>query len=153
MKRVLLARSGNLATRERVYLIPDGFEVDEVDHYEVHRSRVLFDDVVLVTHHRYRSPWFLSIFGVMTALCALMAWAIGSSQAMAGWIIAGTTVLPLLLAIILHIVFGTDEINVYGRRSRARIRFGFRKGRARKIMDDIVTTVRERQGGAAVSAQ
>ena len=145
MKRVLIDRSGNVATRERVYRIPDGFEIDEVDHYEVRRSRVLFEDVVLVTMHRYRGVVFVSIIGILAVLCAWMSWAIWTTEATAGWLVAAFTVLPLLIIAALRLILGVDELNVYGRRTRARMRFVFRKRRARELMDEIVATVRARQ--------
>jgi hypothetical protein len=146
MKRKLLARSSNIATRQRVYRIPDGLEVDDVDHYEVRRSRVLYDDVILVTHHRSRGSWFLIITGLMAVLFAAMAYAIGrGSTAVVGWWILAVTAGPFLLLFLIRFFLGVDEVNVYSRRSSARLRFWFRKQRALELFKDISNAVRTRQ--------
>ena len=145
VKRRLMARSSGLVSRQRVYQIPDGLEVDEIDHYEVRRSRVLFDDVILVTWHRHRGFWFLFVIGMFAAALAASAFLIGRTEAGIGWIFFACTGGPLLLVFILRLVIGIDEVNVYSRRSQARLRFFFRKARARALMGEITATVRRRQ--------
>jgi hypothetical protein len=148
MTRTLLSRTSGIATRQRVYRIPDGLEVDEVDHFEVRRWRVLYEDVILTTYHRYRGVTFLIVTGAFAALFAVASWAAGRTEASAGWIMAAILVVPFLLAFILRLLLGVDEINVYSQRSQARMRFNFRKGRARELFDEIVEGVRGRQGSS-----
>ena len=144
-RRKLLSRSTNLATRQRVYRIGDGLEIDEIDHFEVRRSRVFFDDIVLMTYHRFRGVWFMSTMGSFLAVSTLVAVLVGVQEPLAGWIMFGIMGAPFLLAILLRITFGMDEINVYGRRSQATMRFMFRKARARRLFDDLATATRLRQ--------
>lgn len=145
MKRKLVARSSNVATRQRIYSVPDGLEIDEVDHYEVRRSRVLYDDVVLVTLHRYRGVWFFVLMGGIAATFGWISWLIFQQEALIGKVVGASTVVPFLLIMVNRAVFGIDEINVYGRRSRARLRFLLRKSYARKLLGEITTAVQHRQ--------
>ena len=145
MKRKLLARGNGIATRQRVYQVADGLEVDDIDHYEVRRSRVLFEDVILMTHHRARGRAFLIVTGVLAILFAALSYAIGTNEPAGGWIFFSMSAGPILLLFLLRLFLGVDEINVYSRRSSARMRFWFRKGRARQLFDEISRTVRRRQ--------
>jgi hypothetical protein len=145
MKRKLLARGNGIATRQRVYQVSDGLEVDDIDHYEVRRSRVLFDDIILMTYHRARGKTFLIVTGVLTVLFAALSYAVGTNEAVAGWIVFAMSGGPILLFFMLRLVLGVDEINVYSRRSSARMRFWFRKGYARQLFEEISRTVRRRQ--------
>ena len=145
MKRTLIARSSNLAVRQRTYRIDDGLEIDEIDHYMVHRSRVLYDDVILITHHQYRGRIFLWITGVLVALTAFGSWRTHVTEPFAGWMMFGTTTAPLLLLFLLRFILKVDEVNVYSRRSFARMRFVFRKNRARRLIEEIATAARNRQ--------
>src|ERR1051326_480522 len=67
-KRVLIGRNNDFATRQIVYRTPVGIEVDELDHFEVVRKRVFYDDVLLVTYHREQSWGFI----VLAAIVALL---------------------------------------------------------------------------------
>ena len=145
MKRVLLARSSTVATRERVYRIPDGLEVDEFDNFSVRRWRVLFEDVILITRHRYRGVWFLVITGVAAALFGVAAVATAMNERTVGLVLGAVTAGPMLLAFLLRLFFGVNEIDVYSRRSRATLRFMAQENRARRVMKEIADAVRERQ--------
>jgi hypothetical protein len=145
MKRKLLARSGTIATRQRVYRVADGLEIDEVDHYEVHRSRVLYEDVILVTYHRYRGVVFLILTGLIALLFGASSLAMGKTDAVVGFAFLLLTAVPVFVAFVARMALGVDEINVYSRRSQARLRFWFRKARARELMNEITAAVRRRQ--------
>lgn len=147
--RTLLSRSSNIATRQRVYRIPEGLEVDEIDHFEVRRFRVFFDDVVLMTYHRYRGKPFLAIVGTFIALGTAVGILIARQDLITGAITGGILGGPFLIAFILHLIFQMDEINVFSRRSRATLRFGFRKARARRLFDELAGAVRTAQGTSA----
>jgi len=58
-KRTRIGRDSNFATRQLVYRTPVGIEVDELDHFEIVRKRVFYDDVLLVTYHRQQSWGFI----------------------------------------------------------------------------------------------
>ena len=149
MKRKLLCTSASIATRQRVYSVAEGLEVDEIDHYEVRRWRVLYDDVILVTYHRYRGALFLAITGIVAAFFGTIAILTGRAEPIAGWWLAGFLVTPFLALFLVRLIVGIDEVNVYSHRSQARLRFGFRKGRARQVFDDITAAVRRSQAGMA----
>lgn len=149
MKRRLLARSSNIATRQRVYRVDVGLEVDEVDHYEVHRSRVLYEDVILVTYHRARGRWFLIITGGLALTFIFISMAVAVSDSTAGLIVGGMTAVPFILLFLLRAIFGVDEVNVYSRRSRARLRFWFQKSKAQQLFEEISSAVRRRQDAMA----
>ena len=55
-KREKLGQRRGFGYREIVYRTADSFEIDEVEGYDITRKRVFFDDVVLVTRHRF-IPW------------------------------------------------------------------------------------------------
>jgi hypothetical protein len=149
MKRDLIARSSHLATRQRIYRVADGLEVDEIDHFEVRRSRVLYEDVILMTYHRRRGIWFLLISGLIAAGFGVLSFLIIKDEAIAGWTVAGITFLPAFLIFATRLIFGIDEVNVYSRRSQANMRFVFRKGRARELMNEIAEVIRQRQQSAS----
>jgi hypothetical protein len=152
MKRKLLARSNHIATRQRIYRVSDGIEVDEVDHFEVRRSRVLYEDVILITYHRYRGIAFpLVTGGLALGFGALAVWA-AQAEPVAGWTVAAITVPLPLLAFLLRMIFGMDEVNVYSKRTQAALRFLVRKRRARALMNEIGAAVRARQRPFAASA-
>lgn len=132
-----------------MYRIDDGLEVDEVDHYEVHRSRVLYEDVILVTYHRARGLWFLIITGGLALTFIFVSMMVALSDTTAGLIVGAITALPFILLFLLRAIFGVDEVNVYSRRSRARLRFWFRKGRAQELFEEIARSVRRRQDAMA----
>ncbi len=151
MKRELLSRSSSIATRQRVYRVADGLEIDEVDHYEVRRSRVLYEDVVLVTFHRYHGFWFFIIVGLIALPFGWMSWGFGRTDALIGLISFAITTAPLVIILLLRATLGVDEINIYSRRSQARMRFFLRKRRAHALLIEITSEVRRRQEAIARS--
>jgi hypothetical protein len=136
--RILLGTSAGLATRERIYRIEDALEVDDVDHYEIIRRRVFFEDILLVTWHRELGWAFLLAFGLLTLLFATIGVAIAVASAdSTGLIVAVTCALPFAVPFGLRLLLRLDVITVYGRRSRARICFSFRKARAKAVYGEI----------------
>ena len=151
-----LARGGEIAVPEASPTLGDEIAsitqkvVDEYDNYQVRRWRVLFEDVVLVTFHPYRGLLFPIVCAALAGLLAWLSYAIGKGgSSSAGWITAGVLCGPLILAIALRLIFGVDQIDVYSRRSHARLRFAFRKARAREVWDQIIAAVRASQENPA----
>jgi hypothetical protein len=139
-----LARGGEIAVPEASPTVGDEIAsitqkvVDEYDNYQVRRWRVLFEDVVLVTFHPYRGLLFPIVCAALAGLLAWLSYAIGKGGSpSAGWITA------------LRLIFGVDQIDVYSRRSHARLRFAFRKARAREVWDQIIAAVRASQENPA----
>ncbi len=131
-----------LMTRIRVYRIPDGLEVDDVDHYEVTRRRVFFDDIVMVSYHRFRGFFYLFFTGLFAVLSGLGMFALMMSE---GFLVS-LFVAPIFLlfagAFAARLFLAIDVIVVWGKRSRAEMHFAFRKRRARQLYSEIVNDVR-----------
>lgn len=146
--RTYLGKASSVAARYRVYLTNDGFDVDSKEQYDIIQRRVLFDDVQLVTIHREAGVYFLTVTGVIgliisTIAITILAYDVGN------WVsalIVAAIGLPFVIAFVLRLLFGDEVITIFGRRSKATIRFGLRKQRARQAYGKICATVREAQG-------
>lgn len=149
--RKLVARTSSLATRGAVYEFEDGLEVETADHYEVSRQRVLYGDVVMLTLHR-RVGWtfvlinlgLVAFFGLMAGFILILA----PNNVPDMWVpavIFASFGSPFLIAALLRLAFRVDEITVWGRRSNASMRYTFRKGKARRLFEEIAAKVRAAQ--------
>ena len=107
---------------------------------------MLYEDVLLVTYHRELGVLFLIITGLVTAffffMGAVVARAGGSEAAIAGAIFA-VIGLPTFLAFVIRLLFRVDVITIFGRRSKAAVRFVFRKQHARQLYGSICAKVRQ----------
>jgi hypothetical protein len=147
--RKLIARHTGLVTRELVYETADGVEIETVDHYEVTRRRVFFDDVVLVTYHRQIGALFIFL-NLLVVFFFVATGAVGASamRGMAGWsflLAFALLAAPSFVAIVIRLILRVDVINVFGRRSKATLRFSFRKRRAREVYGRICARARQVQ--------
>jgi hypothetical protein len=149
--RVRIGRWNDLATRQVVYQTDEAIEVDEIDHFQIARKRVFFDDIVLVTLHRQFGAAFL----VTTATFALLLLGIAAALVFAHqsdvalWCaVAGS---PFVIAFITRLVLQQDVLTVYGRRSKATMRYTFRKAFARAKFEEITSIGRRAQ--ARIAAQ
>jgi hypothetical protein len=140
--RVAIGREFSLAERTYGWLTADAVEVDEVDGYDVSKRRVLLDEVLLVTRHRARRGGVLLAW----AAPALLFLSIASVSRAPVAIVLAVIAAPFVLGFALHMFLGTDYVTVFGRRSRARVAFNFRKGRAREVFDLVVREVEAAQG-------
>jgi len=141
-KRKRIGRWNDLVTRQVIYQTNDGIEVDEIDHFEVQRKRVFYEDVVLVTRHHYMGPGFIAVM----LLVGLGFIAIGVATRVTGAIITFAIIgAPFVIAGILRVALGVEVITVFGKRSRARIRYVYRKAFARQIFAEIVARSRDAQ--------
>jgi hypothetical protein len=140
--RQYLGRDQNLGAAIRVYLLPDAIEIDELTFVEIERTRVYFDDILAITYHRAVSIIFLVLTGILgglPTLGALIMLTKSQEAAAVGFLFMGV---PMLLMFFGHLILRTDVITVFGRRTMARMRFGIRKGRARKVYTELVEKVR-----------
>jgi hypothetical protein len=147
-RRTRISSWATLSTREAVYQTADGIEVDSSEQFELIRRRVLFEDVRLVTYHRWRGVAFLLTTGIFTLFFFTMGAVVASIGGGESWIAASVFFamgLPALVAFGLRLALGVDIITVFGRRSKAVIRFSFRKRRAREAYGTICATVRGAQ--------
>ena len=145
--RVLVGRWATIVTREKVYQTAEGLEVETNEHYEISQRRVFFEDVQLVTYHREYGKLYLWLSGVFSlGFLALVVYL--STLGQPGVIVAvvfGIFGLPFFIAFLLRALFGVDVITVFGRRSKAAVRFRLRKQRARQLYGQICAAVRSAQ--------
>jgi len=140
--RILLGREATFSERSYAWLTAEAVEIDEVDGYDVARRRVLLDEVQLVTLHRKRRVTLLVILGLATAIFGVpMVIASPRTNAGAFFLFFGLFCAPFALGLLVHLMFGTDYVTLFGKRSRARIAFNFRKGRAREVYALLVREV------------
>jgi hypothetical protein len=150
-QRHYLGSAHTLSERVRVYRTEKALEVDRLESYEIRRSRVLFDEVLLVTLHRKLGgalPWLLLTLAVVMGFSAALASSVPElSRSLAG--VAGGLVLtgaglfftPLWV------------VTVFGRRTRARLQFRLREKKARAAFAQICQAVDEAQRTLAGSSQ
>jgi hypothetical protein len=147
--RERIGRWNDLATRQIVFQTDDAIEVDEIDHFEIVRKRVYFDDVLLVTIHRQIGTGFVVTMGVFAAIFFVIAWICQlTNSPEAAMILAGIG-LPFLLGLIVRLLLKQDVITIYGRRSKAAMKYTFRKTYARDKFDEICGLVQRAQARVA----
>lgn len=148
--RVYIGSSLGIAERMRVFRTPEALEVDSSDHYEIQRRRVFFDEVLLVTLHRGIGggvwPWILGILALFGGLIGAIAFAadeatVGSALLIATGVLAALTVASVFIP--------AWTVTVYGRRTRARMRYRFREGKARGVYAEICAAAAEAQQALA----
>ena len=150
--RVLLGRDQSLAGYRRVYEIEDGLEVDENSFVEIERTRVYFDDVLGITYHVQMGVAFLVGTGLGSLFfggLALIA-ALGNAEFGVA-ILFGCFAAPFVVSFVLRLAMKVDVITVYGRRTMACMKFGFRKQRAREVYRDLTQKIRACQEKAAAA--
>ena len=140
--RILLGREATFSDRSYTWLTAEAVEIDEVDGYDVARRRVLLDEVLLVTLHRKRRFTLLALCGVAAAIFGVPMVALtprGNTGAF--FLLFGLFCAPFALGFVVHLLFGTDYVTLFGKRSRARLAFNFRKARAREVYALLVREV------------
>jgi hypothetical protein len=139
--RQWIGRYSEFATRYVVFMTDQAIESDELDNFEVARRRVLFEDVLLVTLHENTA-----VLRIILSVCiAIFAFFIAAVvRGTAGWWFAafGT---PIFLYALARGFVKETVMTVFGRRSVARVRFGFRRARARATFGEVCTRVRRAQ--------
>jgi hypothetical protein len=142
--RKLIGKWSNFIQRERIYAVPDGIEVEVDERIDVSARRVLYDDVLLVTYHRERGALFLTLTGLFSlGFIALVVYlsTLGPAAIVVG-VMFGLFGLPFVIAFLVRAIFGIDVVTVFGRRSKAVIRYRVRKRRAREVHDLVCAAVR-----------
>jgi hypothetical protein len=141
--RKKLGRNVGGMTRELIFETADAIEVESREGYDVTRKRVLFEEILLVTSHRVIG-WPYVIGLGLTALFFGM-WALVASPEPAIAISMAVLALPFLAACIVRLVLKLDIVTVFGRRSKAVMRFAIRKQRAREVYRRICARTAEVQ--------
>ena len=146
MKRRFLGRSNNFVSRQAIYETDDALEIDEQDNFEIVRKRVFFEDVLLVTMHERTSIVVIFLSFAVAAVVGLIAAIVSgiASASDSAWPFAAAALLQAGYGV-LRIVRKETIITVFGRRSRARIRFPLRTARAHQLYDELCAHVRRVQ--------
>jgi hypothetical protein len=143
-RRTALGRGTGFGFRTYSFLTADAVEMDEVDGFNVVRSRVLLDDVLLITLHK-RPPYGR----VLAMLFLLLFTVLGIALLREGGrvlVMLVPVLLPLLLLVVASLFLGVTYVDVLGRRSRARMAWSWRARRAREVFELLVARAEERQG-------
>jgi hypothetical protein len=140
-KRRFLGRYNTPITRHAVYATGAAIEVDQQENFKIIRKRVFFEDVLLVTQHDR-----VGILAVMFSLgFAAFLMLIGGIAGGNSGLAFGTAALVFLVYGFARIKVKESIITVFGRRSKARIRFTMRRARARRLYEEICEMVRAAQ--------
>ncbi len=137
--RTRIGRNSGLATRQAIYRTPAGIEVDEHDHFEVVRKRVFYDDVLLVTYHREPSWGFVVFTALLVIFFGILA-AVAKDVPPLAMPLAAIAVLALILCVA-RLLMQVDVVSVFGRRSKASIRYPYRKAFAKQMFNEICANV------------
>jgi hypothetical protein len=137
-RRSALGRDAGLGLRTYVFLAADALEVDEVDGINVVRTRVLLDDILLVTLHK-SPPW--GVFWTGLAFVGLGALLMRVIPAGRGSLFFALCAFPVPVGLVLSTFLGVHYVTVFGRRSRARMGWRLGGGRARKVFELLVRRV------------
>jgi hypothetical protein len=145
-KRTLLGRNTGTMMRERVFETADAIESESHEGYEVTRKRVLFEEVLLVTIHREAGTGYVIAMAVATVIFAGVALLLQfKARAPEIAIAFGILALPFLIGLVVRLMLKVDYVCVFGRRSKAVMRFSLRKRRAREVYGRICSRALEVQ--------
>ncbi len=144
MPRKYLGTAHSLAERVRVYWTDKGLEVDSSEGYEIRRTRVLFEEVQLVTLHSQMGGAMSLLTFILALLVGIVASALTRSEPATS---RGMMWVALVLAVLAALLFVLPKwvITVFGRRSRARLRIRLREAKARDLFAHICQAVDEAQ--------
>lgn len=143
--RRLVGKAHSWTERVRVFWTDEALEVDQADNYEIRRRRVFFDEILLVTLHSTRGgvlPWVLALLAVPFGFFSLF------SLGDAGRMFLIVTVLLGVLAAVVGLL-PVWVVTAFGKRTRARMSFRMREGRAREVYAEICRAVAQAQRALA----
>jgi hypothetical protein len=145
-RRTFLGKTTSIIRRQRVYQADEALEIDDSEDYRIRRSRLFYDEIVLVTHHR-RIDWInVVVSALMVMLAAFITLILALNQAFApAAIIFALLGLPFVALGIAHLALQLDVVTVFGKRTHAQMQFLVRKRRAREVYERIGTLAREHQ--------
>jgi hypothetical protein len=145
-ERVRLGSAHGAAMRRRVYRTPLGIEVDEVGGFELSRRRVLWGEVRLVTLHRGPGSAAGWVFAVLAA-AALVLGLLAGPAGIGSYLSYGVAALFLYGAVFYRLP--AWWVTVFGRRTKAAMRFRQRETRARWVYAEVCRRVAEAQEALA----
>lgn len=144
--RQMIGRIPNFGDREFVYRCDDALEIDAIDGYEVETRRVFFGDVEMITWHQRYSVAGLWIGGLSLA-AGLALWLLianTTNDAAVFWIGFWVFFAPNI-PVMAWFLWPYWHVTVFGRRSVARMRWHFRKAKARAIFESLSRDIRAYQ--------
>jgi hypothetical protein len=148
-RRTLIGSSTDLGSWQRVYETAEAVEVDEASAFAGTRTRVFYDEVLLVTQHAFIG-WalaaLLALLATPPAIGAVIAALSGSVRATVNFFLA--TLVPAVL-LVMRLAIKVEAVTVHGRRSRARVCFWLRKSRGRETFARLCARIRHAQERAA----
>jgi len=142
-KRKRLGRNVGAMTRETVFETADAIESESREGYDVTRKRVLFEEILLVTIHRELGVLYVTLTAALTVTFAGVAFLSRSVVGVA--IFFGILALTFFIACAVRLAARVDFVSVFGRRSKAVMRFSLRKRRAREVYGRICSRALEVQ--------
>ena len=142
--RKLIGKTRMIGSAAAVYQVDDGLDIETNEQYDVVHRRLMFDDVLMVTIHREIGPLFLLLTGAIAFFFLGLAILIFSANfdlwpAALVFAIFG---FPALVAFLTRMLLGVDVVTIFGKRSKASVRFTWRKRRAREMYGAICAAVR-----------
>lgn len=149
-KRKLLGRNVGVMTREAVFETADAIESEAREGYDVTRKRVLFEEVLLVTIHTELGTGYFVLMLLMTLILGSISaiFQFGAHLPVVAVVFAVLAV-PFLVALVVRLIWKLDYVTVFGRRSKAVMRFSLRKRRAREVYGRICSRALEVQRSMA----
>lgn len=142
-KRKLIGTVNGAIARQRVYRIDNGLEIDDIDNFEITRRRVFFEDVVAMTWHHETGWLFISILAFIGL--SFMAGAIATYDIFPSMISFAILATLFLVPAIARLFLGVEVITVHGRRTRARMKFAYRKRHAQRVFEELRTAIQSAQ--------
>ena len=138
-RRTRLGVCMTMGDRAQVYDTGDAIEIDTVEGYEIERRRVFYGDVVLITHGRRVNVFHAVVYGLGLAAFSIVTlgmWSAGNMTAVAWFGLACW--LPLLLLLLLTLGRPQARVMVFGKRTKAQMRWTFRHARAEAVYAQLV---------------
>jgi hypothetical protein len=130
----------------RVYRTPDALEVDTVASFSIRRRRVFFDEVQLVTLHSRRGlGGAAAVWGALALLMGLGVFGATRTGDPKFLFTISAVAAGLAVGCLLALLVPVWTVTVFGKRTRARIRFRLGAGKARRIYGEICRAVAEAQ--------
>ncbi|MBW3565652.1 MAG: hypothetical protein KY459_13105 [Acidobacteria bacterium] len=140
-RRKPLGRRSGLFQREKVFLIAEGLEIDDVDFATIRRTRVFFEDIHSIALHRHHKSW-RSIIALLLALPFLISGLLTDGEPRGVLLLMST---PFIVISAILLINGIDVVTVRGLRTKAVMEFIFMKGRARRVFERIASLTRRAQ--------
>jgi hypothetical protein len=147
MKLPRIGRSLSLTERQYIALDRDALQVDVIDGYEVERKRVIFTDVELVTLHKARNKGWMWLTGCCSFLFLAIALMVGNMSGRSDLFLGLFFVLalPSLIMLTMTVTIPATHVTVFGKRTRACMRWWLRPGLARATFDRLCRLIAEEQ--------